>query len=116
MIICGSIMVDSACAAFRAVGPYIFPWFVYIYMYIYIYIHIYIYVCVCKYVYLCIQFTVQSKWYMNIYNIFHYVLCKSWAGNRWMCFLLRFFYKKVQKSADRIYLKPVALEAIILQI
>ena len=33
-----------------------------------------------------------------------------------LCFLPRFFHKKVQKSVDRIYLKPVALEAIILQI
>ena len=33
-----------------------------------------------------------------------------------LCFLLRFFYRKVQKSADRIYLNPVALEANIVQI
>ena len=33
-----------------------------------------------------------------------------------LCFLPRFFYKKVQESADRVYLRPVALEAIILQI
>ena len=33
-----------------------------------------------------------------------------------LCFLLRFFYRKVQKSADRVYLNPVALEANIVQI
>ena len=33
-----------------------------------------------------------------------------------LCFLLRFFYRKVQKSADRIYLNPVALEANIVHI
>ena len=57
---------------------------------------------ICTYVYI-------YQVYIN--NIFQHILRKNQAGNGWAVFSANVLYKKVQKSADRIYLNPVALEA-----
>ena len=62
-----------------------------------VYIHIYIYTYI----------------YILLLVVLSFSICCARARQEMdgLCFLLRFFYRKVQKSADRIYLNPVALEA-----